>query len=124
DKATRLIVETDDEPFVFPFDADKLNQVLTNIIDNAIRYTKDEDTITISLNKSQHDTVEISIEDTGTGIKEEKLQHIFDRFYKEDEARTRGKHGTGLGLYIVKNIIEKHGAQFLSRVNMVKALNL
>ena len=109
DKATRLIVETDDEPFVFPFDADKLNQVLTNIIDNAIRYTKDEDTITISLNKSQDDTVEISIEDTGTGIKEENLQHIFDRFYKEDEARTRGKHGTGLGLYIVKNIIEKHG---------------
>ncbi|WP_231856251.1 sensor histidine kinase [Jeotgalicoccus saudimassiliensis] len=98
-----------EEPVEFPFDYDKLNQVFTNLIDNAIRYTKAGDTITINIAEDDTGCVEIKVSDTGTGIKRENLKHIFERFYKADEARTRGKHGTGLGLYIVSNIITKHG---------------
>ena len=97
------------EAVEFPFDYDKLNQVFTNLIDNAIRYTKAGDVITINIAEDEKGCVEIKVSDTGTGIKRENIKHIFERFYKVDEARTRGKHGTGLGLYIVSNIITKHG---------------
>lgn len=111
EKETRLLFDVEDGPIIFPHDADKMNQVLTNLLDNAIRYTKSNDTITIYANQDSENHVTIKIQDTGTGIKRENIKHIFDRFYKVDEARTRGKHGTGLGLYIVKNIIEKHGGE-------------
>lgn len=88
-------------------DYDKMFQVFTNLIDNAIRYTNLN--ATIELNSIEVDGhLVIKIIDNGVGISEEHLQHIFDRFYKADEARTRGNHGTGLGLFIVKSIIERH----------------
>lgn len=88
-------------------DYDKIFQVITNLLDNAMRYTKSGDTIKISTyNDSRNLYIQIS--DTGVGIAKEHINHIFDRFYKVDQARTRGKHGTGLGLFIVKAIIEKH----------------
>ena len=93
---------------VFPFDYDKLNQVFTNLIDNAIRYTKAGGVITINVSREDDGYITVEVKDTGTGIKRENLKHIFERFYKADEARTRGKHGTGLGLYIVSNIITNH----------------
>ena len=111
EKETKLLFDVEDGPIIFPHDADKMNQVLTNLLDNAIRYTKANDTITISAKQNSENHVTIKLSDTGTGIKRENMKHIFDRFYKVDEARTRGKHGTGLGLYIVKNIIEKHGGE-------------
>ncbi|QQD85430.1 ATP-binding protein [Jeotgalicoccus sp. ATCC 8456] len=111
EKETKLLFDVEDGPIIFPHDADKMNQVLTNLLDNAIRYTKANDTITISAKQNSENHVTIKLSDTGTGIKRENIKHIFDRFYKVDEARTRGKHGTGLGLYIVKNIIEKHGGE-------------
>ncbi|TDM42488.1 HAMP domain-containing protein [Macrococcoides goetzii] len=88
-------------------DYDKIFQVITNLLDNALRYTKSGDTIKIS---TYNDTsnLYIKISDTGVGIAKEHINHIFERFYKVDQARTRGKHGTGLGLFIVKAIIEKH----------------
>ncbi|WP_026866341.1 HAMP domain-containing sensor histidine kinase [Jeotgalicoccus marinus] len=111
EKETKLLFDVEDGPIIFPHDADKMNQVLTNLLNNAIRYTKANDTITISAKQNSENHVTIKLSDTGTGIKRENIKHIFDRFYKVDEARTRGKHGTGLGLYIVKNIIEKHGGE-------------
>lgn len=109
DNNIELVIETGSETVQFPFDYDKLNQVFTNLIDNAIRYTSRGDMITINVAEDNEDYVSIEVRDTGTGIKRENLKHIFERFYKADEARTRGKHGTGLGLYIVSNIIKKHG---------------
>ena len=109
DNNIELVIETGSETVQFPFDYDKLNQVFTNLIDNAIRYTSRGDMITINVAEDNEDYVNIEVRDTGTGIKRENLKHIFERFYKADEARTRGKHGTGLGLYIVSNIIKKHG---------------
>lgn len=109
DNNIELVIEGGSETVQFPFDYDKLNQVFTNLIDNAIRYTSRGDMITINVAEDNEDYVSIEVRDTGTGIKRENLKHIFERFYKADEARTRGKHGTGLGLYIVSNIIKKHG---------------
>lgn len=108
DNSIELNINADSETITFPFDYDKLNQVFTNLIDNSIRYTKAGDVITINVAEEDEDCVTIEVSDTGTGIKRENIKHIFERFYKVDEARTRGKHGTGLGLYIVSNIIKKH----------------
>lgn len=108
DNSIELNINAGNGTVTFPFDYDKLNQVFTNLIDNAIRYTKAGDVITINVAEEDEDCVTIEVSDTGTGIKRENIKHIFERFYKVDEARTRGKHGTGLGLYIVSNIIKKH----------------
>lgn len=92
---------------IIPFDYDKLNQVFTNLIDNAIRYTEPDDKISIVLKENDRHLI-IEVSDTGKGIKASSLGRIFERFYKEDKARTRGKQGTGLGLSIVKSIINGH----------------
>ncbi|WP_231957137.1 HAMP domain-containing sensor histidine kinase [Jeotgalicoccus aerolatus] len=108
DNELTLEINIPADTVVFPFDYDKLNQVFTNLIDNAIRYTKAGGVITINVSREDDGYITVEVKDTGTGIKRENLKHIFERFYKADEARTRGKHGTGLGLYIVSNIITNH----------------
>lgn len=88
-------------------DVDRMEQVMTNLVDNAIRHTGDGGTITIHA-KLINDGVKLDVKDSGHGIPEEDLPFVFERFYKADKARTRGRAGTGLGLAIVKNIIEAH----------------
>ncbi|MFV9510725.1 ATP-binding protein [Tepidibacillus sp. LV47] len=89
-------------------DPDRIEQVLTNLIDNALRHTKKDGKITIKAKKKSISEMLIEVSDTGVGIPEEDLPFVFERFYKADKARTRGS-GTGLGLSIVKNIIQAHG---------------
>ena len=89
-------------------DEDRIEQVFTNLIDNAIRHTPDGGRVTLMIEKYPK-TVALSVVDTGSGIPEEDLPYVFERFYKADKARTRGKSGTGLGLAIAKNITESHG---------------
>ncbi|WP_404428409.1 ATP-binding protein [Sutcliffiella horikoshii] len=88
-------------------DVDRMEQVMTNLVDNAIRHTADDGTIIIQA-KLINNGVKIDVKDSGHGIPEEDLPFVFERFYKADKARTRGRAGTGLGLAIVKNIIEAH----------------
>jgi two-component system, OmpR family, sensor histidine kinase ResE len=88
-------------------DPDRIEQVLTNLIDNAVRHTPQDGTVTISLTEESGGFL-FNVKDTGSGIPEEDLPFVFERFYKADKARTRGKSGTGLGLAIAKNIIEAH----------------
>jgi two-component system sensor histidine kinase ResE len=104
---------SDDALKLIHADEDRLEQVLTNLLDNALRYTPIGSNIYI---RASHTTfkdfpaVEFEIEDQGEGIPNEDLPYVFDRFYKADKARTRGESkGTGLGLSIVKNIILAHG---------------
>ncbi len=90
------------------WDEDKVEQILTNLIDNAIRHTPVNGTVTVR--GAEHDgMIHFSVQDTGSGIPEEDLPFIFDRFYKADKARKRGESGTGLGLFIVRHLVEAHG---------------
>ncbi|MXQ50257.1 HAMP domain-containing protein [Salinicoccus hispanicus] len=107
DNGIKFAINANNDDMVFDFDYDKLSQVFTNLLDNAIRYTSEGDYITINVDRTERYFV-INVTDTGTGIRTEHQKRIFERFYKVDESRTRGQHGTGLGLYIVKSIIHRH----------------
>ncbi|HET7629225.1 MAG TPA: ATP-binding protein [Bacillales bacterium] len=90
------------------FDPDRIEQVLTNLIDNAIRHCSEGGEVTLAV-AAMKDGMKVSVADTGSGIPEEDLPFVFERFYKADKARTRGrKSGTGLGLAIAKNLVEAH----------------
>ncbi|MBM7584396.1 two-component system sensor histidine kinase ResE [Bacillus pakistanensis] len=92
---------------VIRIDPDRMEQVLTNLIDNALRHTPEKGFVHVNIIPFSH-SYRINISDSGSGIPEEDLPFVFERFYKADKARTRGKSGTGLGLAIAKNIIEAH----------------
>ncbi|OIJ15902.1 PAS domain-containing sensor histidine kinase [Anaerobacillus arseniciselenatis] len=98
------IAEVDHQIMV---DSDRIEQVLTNLIDNAMRHTSVEGSVTLVVSPLR-EGIKIDVRDTGSGIPEEDLPFVFERFYKADKARTRGRAGTGLGLAIVKNIVEAH----------------
>ncbi|OGW81061.1 MAG: hypothetical protein A3G33_07775 [Omnitrophica bacterium RIFCSPLOWO2_12_FULL_44_17] len=89
---------------------DGLKQVLVNLIDNAIKYNKENGKIFIWAEQKKKD-IEIFVEDTGCGIPEGAIARVFERFYRVDRARSRGLGGTGLGLSIVKHIVEAHGGK-------------
>ncbi|RIW33552.1 HAMP domain-containing protein [Bacillus salacetis] len=91
-------------------DPDRLEQVLTNLIDNALRHTPATGSVTVDYKPSKTGVL-VEVSDSGSGISEEDLPFVFERFYKADKARTRGKSGTGLGLAIARNIIEAHNGQ-------------
>lgn len=91
----------------FSLDPDRIEQVLTNLIDNAIRHTPDGGSVTVTESFNEKG-ITFEVRDSGTGIPEEDLPFIFERFYKADKARTRGRSGTGLGLAIAKNIVDAH----------------
>ncbi|UZJ80789.1 ATP-binding protein [Fictibacillus sp. KU28468] len=89
-------------------DPDRIEQVLTNLIDNALRHTASSGKVSIRVG-SAGQGLKIEVTDNGSGIAEEDLPFVFERFYKADKARTRGKKGgTGLGLAIAKNIVVSH----------------
>ncbi len=92
----------------------RLEQVMNNLLENALKYTPAQGCVTLSTRllpatTSQGGMVEISVADTGSGIPQSDLPHIFERFYRADKARSRHLGGTGLGLAIVKHIIMLHG---------------
>ena len=89
-------------------DGHKLDQMVNNLVSNAVKYTPDGGTITLSLFQDG-DWARLEVADTGIGIAPEHLPHIFDRFYRVDKAHSRGSGGTGLGLAIVKGIAQQHG---------------
>lgn len=89
-------------------DKEKIRQVLTNLIDNALKYGKQYGNIEVSFYKLDGERVLIEISDDGSGISEEHLNRIFERFYRTDLARSRKVGGSGLGLSICKHIIEAH----------------
>jgi heavy metal sensor kinase len=90
-------------------DADRLKQLLLNLISNAIAYTPADGVVTLSLHRRPDGWVRVTVADTGIGIAPEDQPQIFDRFWRVDRARTRAAGGSGLGLSIAKSIAEAHG---------------
>lgn len=92
-------------------DANRLEQVLSNLVDNAIKYGRPGGEITIGAKAVQDGIVQMAVRDNGPGIPAEALPRIFERFYRVDKARSREQGGTGLGLSIVKHIVQAHGGR-------------
>ena len=89
-------------------DKGRIQQVIYNLIDNAIKFSKENSYIYITV-KEKGEKAQISIKDTGCGIAKEDIDKIWDRFYKSDSSRGRDKKGSGLGLSITKEVIQAHG---------------
>jgi len=114
----------DDAPILQKADEDRIEQVLTNLLDNAIRHSPEGSEISLSAELAEwkeEPALRLVVADRGSGIPEQDLPYIFERFYKADKSRKRGAGGgTGLGLAIVKNIVEAHRGHIeaASKVNV------
>ena len=91
-------------------DPDALRQILSNLLDNARRYTPEGGSIA-ALAQPDDGGVRVSVQDHGSGIGGEHLPRILERFYRADPSRSRAEGGTGLGLAIVKHLVEAHGGR-------------
>ena len=87
-----------------------LYRVMSNLLENAAKYNREHGSVTVVTGRDG-DAVVVEITDTGIGIQEEELSHIFEPFYRVDQSRSRAVGGAGLGLSLVKDIVEKHGGE-------------
>ncbi|MFD2655086.1 sensor histidine kinase [Gracilibacillus thailandensis] len=106
EKGLSLHLDIPDSTIFLFADKNRLDQVLTNLVENAVRYTE-KGNITLAVTEERNDVI-MQVKDTGIGIKEEDIPYLFERFYRVDKSRSRANGGTGLGLAIVKNLVEMH----------------
>jgi len=109
-KEISLSLDLPDNLPLVNIDWQRVNQVLHNLLENAVAYTHKGGTINVAA-ITQGDWVEVSVSDTGEGIPAEDLPHIFERFYRVDKSRARATGGSGLGLTIAKRLVEAHGGK-------------
>lgn len=109
EKKIRLILDSKDMDSIMVYcDRDKIGQVLTNLINNALNYGKEKGYVKVRFFDFE-DNYLVEVADNGVGIEEKHLPRLFERFYRVDKSRSRHDGGTGLGLAIVKHIVEAHG---------------
>lgn len=108
DKGISLQFDTDVEEKVVSIDAEKIERIMLNLLSNAIKFTEDQGSIFVNI-KDKGDSIEVSVKDTGIGIPEDKLSIIFERFRQVNSSLTRSHEGSGIGLSLVKNLVELHG---------------
>jgi two-component system sensor histidine kinase BaeS len=106
----QLLIEADENLSAVNVDEDRMTQVLVNLLDNALRYTPAGGQISLTA-RSAAGSVELIVKDSGPGIPEEDMQHLFERFYRADKSRQREEGGSGLGLAIAKSLVESQGGQ-------------
>ena len=116
-KNITLVFNQSDSVWVFA-EADGLTQILDNLVDNALKYTPADGTVTVNI-QAEPQTVHLKVTDTGIGIPVDHQDRIFERFYRVDKARSRQLGGTGLGLAIVKHLVNAFGAE----VDVISAAN-
>ncbi len=95
-------------------DPDMIYQAIYNLFDNAVKFTNENGYIAVLLTERNTD-IEVSIKNSGEGIQQKELSKVFERFYKVDKSRSLDSKGAGLGLYIVKLMIEMHGGKVLAK---------
>ena len=107
----KLLVEFNctEERVAVSADADAIHQVLYNLIDNAVKFSYEKGILRVTVRKDDSKKILVEVYNEGNGISKEDLPHVFDRFYKADKSRGMDKTGVGLGLFIVKAIIQAHG---------------
>lgn len=101
-------------------DANRLEQVFANLVDNAIKYGRAHGRVTVGGRKLDDGRLELYVQDDGPGIPAEALDRVFERFYRVDKARSRDQGGTGLGLSIVKHIVQAHGGEVWAKSELGK----
>jgi two-component system phosphate regulon sensor histidine kinase PhoR len=117
----RNVTLTNDVPdLTAQADAERLQQVLANIVGNAIKYGRADGQVAVSARNGDGDMIEVCVQDDGPGIPPEALERVFERFYRVDKARSREQGGTGLGLSIVKHIVQSHGGKVWARSELGK----
>ena len=110
DKKIRLVLHSDSDAII-KMDPGLMMQAISNIVDNAIKYGDENEEVIISGENLNADKIKINVTNKGEGIAAESLEKIFDRFYRVDTSRNRDTGGAGLGLSVVKAIIDRHGAE-------------
>ena len=123
----RVTLDLEPSPVTLQVNLDpiRFSQVLMNILDNALRYTPENGRVVIATEQN-NDQVKISVQDNGEGVTPEDAAHLFDRFYRADESRTRDSEagGSGLGLAIAKSIVEMHKGKIWAESEKGKGLKV
>jgi signal transduction histidine kinase len=116
-KGVLVEVSAPDGPQLVLADADRIEQVLVNLLDNAIKYSPEGGRITVAIGEGRPtpEVVGIAVRDEGLGIPAGDLPRVFERFYRVDRARSRDRGGSGLGLSIAKAIVQAHGGEITLR---------
>jgi signal transduction histidine kinase len=110
EKQLKVIVDLSPDARTIRADETRLHEVLYNLLDNAVKYSRENGQIRMQATPRGHEIV-LSVNDNGIGISKDDLPRIFERFYRADKARSRELGGTGLGLAIVKHIAQLHGGR-------------
>lgn len=111
-RGVRLAIEVADDVPPAEVDPDRIAQVVHNLLDNALRHAPVGGAVEVRVEPgARPETVQVAIRDTGSGIPPEHLSNVFERFYRVDPARSRGAGGSGIGLAVVKQLVEAHGGQ-------------
>lgn len=108
----KFVFECNKEKIMIHADKQKMEQVLYNLISNAVNYTGDDKVVKIKINDNEDGSCRVEVIDTGKGIKKEEIDLIWDKYYKSNKKHKRNMLGTGLGLSIVKNIFELHNYKY------------
>ncbi len=118
-KGLNIIFDTDIEEKIIACDPEKIERIVLNLISNAIKFSNKGDEIFVDV-KDKNEFVEISVKDNGIGIEEKNLDTIFDRFKQVDKSLSRNAEGTGIGLSLVKSIVELHGGSIYAESEVGK----
>lgn len=114
EEGTELVIDKESKDYKVAADRNRITQVLLNLVVNAIKYGRSNGKVVLSFYDVE-DKVLVEVEDDGPGIEDKHLKHLFDRFYRVDEGRSRKHGGSGLGLSIVKHIMEAHDQRVSAR---------